>query len=191
KLGSGVTITTGTIQGQGAASLRMVNCDSADTNYRYHKQDFQGTITSENTIKIANVSRKVVSTADVKDYKPVVSDPIIYFNTNLTSQTVTVEVVNDGLTLTDAEIWLEIEYLGTSGFPLSLFSNDRVSDPVFGTPVNQTTSTAAWITTGLSSPVKQKLEVTFTPLEEGVVKCRVYMARASTTVYFDPKVTVS
>ena len=107
------------------------------------------------------------------------------------AQTATVEIITDNVTLTDAEAWLEVEYLGTSGFPLGLFANDRVADPIFGTPANQATSTVDWTTTGLATPIKQKLGVAFTAQEKGLVRARVVVAKASTTVYYDPLITLS
>ena len=61
-----------------------------------------------------------------------------------------VEVVTDTVTLTDAEAWLEVEYLGTSGFPLGVVANDRVVG--LASPANQTSSSVAWTTTGLTTP---------------------------------------
>jgi hypothetical protein len=200
KLGSSVTVATGTFSnagGNGSVEIRLVNCDSADTNYRYHKQNYHGTITQESTIVRTGgasdgttpISRKMVSTANTKIYSPLVMDDIVFWNeTTGSSQTATIEVVTDNVTLTDAECWLEVEYLGTSGFPISSLVNDRVTDDVFGTPANQTTSSETWTTTGLTTPVKQKLAVAFTAQEKGYVRIRVMLAKASTTVYVCPQV---
>jgi len=193
KLGASVALTSGTIPGQGGLRVRFVNCDSAATNYRYQGSEYSGTITHETTIVLlAATSRKMVSTSGSKFSHPLILDDIVVFN-NVTGSaiTVTAEIVNDGLTLTDAEVWLEVEYLGTSGFPISTFINDGLADRLYGTPANQTSSSSGWVTTGLGSPVKQKLEVTFTPQLAGVLKCRVMLARASTTIYVDPQIVVS
>lgn len=199
KLGSSVSITTGSVAGQGGVSVRLVNCDSADTNYRYYKQTYQGTITQETTIVrdsgasdgTTPVSRKMVTTANSKMYSPLESDAITFWNeTTGSSVTATVEVVTDNVTLTDAEAWIEVEYLGTSGFPVSSFASDRAAD-VLATPANQTSSSVTWTTTGLGTPVKQKLAVSFTPAEKGPVKVRVMLAKASTTMYVCPKVDVT
>jgi hypothetical protein len=48
-----------------------------------------------------------------------------------------------------------------------------------------------WTTTGLSSPVKQKMESTFTPQEKGTYIARVCLGRASTTLYVCPKIDES
>jgi hypothetical protein len=195
KLGSSVAITTGSIANPGAFRIQAVNNDSADTNIRYYKQDYQGTITQESTIVRTGgasdgttpISRKMVTTANSKFYSPLVSDPIDVWNETLSALTATVEVVTDNVTLTDAEAWLEVEYLGTSGFPISTLAHDRASN-ILSTPANQTSSAVAWTTTGLGTPVTQKLSVTFTPAEKGWIRFRVHLAKASTTMYFCPEV---
>lgn len=198
KLGASVTVGTGSSTNPGYVEVKLVNSDSADTNYRYHYQYFSGTITHETTIVrtggasdgTTSISRKMVSSANSKFYLPLESDPIVIWNELTTSITVTVHVVTDNVTLTDAECWIEVEELGTTGFPLSVIQSDRAAD-ILATPANQTTSTETWTTTGLTTPVKQKLHVTFTPAEKGPLKVRVMLAKASTTVYVCPKAEVA
>lgn len=197
KLGSSVAVRSGTIGARGGPRIVGINCDSADTQYRYFQSVYEGDETSETTIVRsggaatagASVARKIVTTAGANIHWPYESLPIEFWNETLGSITITVPILTDGVTLTDAEAWIEVEYLGTSGFPLGLFVSDRVSDPIFGTPANQTTdSSSTWTTTGLSSPVKQSLSVTFTPQEKGLIRARVMVAKATTTVYYDPRV---
>lgn len=193
KLGASVAITSGTIPGQGGLRVRAVNCDSAATNYRFQSNEYSGAITSESTIVLlATTSRKMVSTSGSRRAHPLILDDIIIFNQVTGSPiTVTAEIVNDGLTLTDSEVWVEAEYLGDASFPISTFINDKVADILYGTPANQASSSSGWSTGALGSPIKQKLEVTFTPQMAGVLKVRVMLARASTTIYVDPQVVVS
>lgn len=201
KLGSSVTLTTGSSPGQGGSVVRLVNCDSADTNYRYEYQAYQGSIVNETTIVRTSgasdgttpVSRKMVSNANAKFYSPLVDsfdDIIIWNETTGSSKTLTIEVVSDGVTFKDDELWLEVEYLGTSGFPLSSLAHDRKTNPL-ASGTNQDTSSVTWTTTGLSSPVKQKLVATFTPQEKGPIRARVMLAKASSTVYIDHKPTLA
>lgn len=199
KLGASVAITTGNVLGQGGATVRLVNCDSADTNYRYFRKLYQGEIFHEATIVRTDgasdgttpISRKMVTSANSKFESPLVSDPLVVWNeTTGSSVTATVEVVTDNVTLTDAEAWIEVEYLGTSGFPISSTASDRATN-ILTTPANQTTSSVSWTTTGLTTPVKQKLAVSFTPQEKGPIQVRVHLAKASTTMYFDPEVNLT
>lgn len=199
KLGSSVAITTGTNPGQGGPFVRLVNCDSADTNYRYQSHSYQGDIYSETTIVrtsgandgTTSFSRKMVSSANAKFYSPLVLDDIVIWNESTgSSKTLTVEVVSDNVTFKDDELWLEVEHLGTSGFPLSSLVHDRKTD-ILASGTNQDTSSVTWTTTGLGTPVKQKLVATFTPQEKGPIRARVMLAKASSTVYVDPLATVA
>lgn len=201
KLGASVSPATGTIVGQASMTLLMVNCDSVDTNYRLYYQDYCGTITHETTITRTGgatngttpVSRKMVSSANSKFYLPLDLGkpcPLVVWNESTSSLTVTVHVVTDNVTLTDAECWIEIEEPGNSGYPLSVTQSDRAAD-ILVTPANQSTSTEAWTTTGLTTPVYQKLHKTFTPAGKGPFKVRVVLAKPSTTVYVCPKLEVS
>jgi len=196
KAGSSVVFTSGTHPGQAGVIVTVVNCDSADTQNRFFRLDYAGSEIQETTIVRAggatewgaSSGRKIAASANAQQAYPYRSLPMQFANNSLSALTVTILILTDNVTLTDAEAWLEVEYLGTSGFPLGVFASDRVADPIFGTPANQTTdSSSSWTTTGLGTPVKQSLSVTFTPAEKGIVRARVCIAKASTTVYYDPK----
>ena len=178
----------------------MYSCDNADTNYKILIADYAGSIIDETVIVrtggasdgATTISWKMVSTANAKYPVTNLASPeiVVWNETTGSSITVTVEVVTDNVTLTDDECWIEVQYLGTSGYPRSLSASDAKAD-VLATAANQTTSSASWTTTGLTTPVKQKLAVTFTPQEKGFIQARVVLAKASATVYVDPLLTVS
>ena len=197
QLGASVALGTGALT-NGAEQL-LLNSDSADTNYRLERRTLQGTETSETTVVLdasdgtTTYSRKLVSSADAEDVFPMVSARIVgpYNTTVGSSQTATIEIVTDNVTLTDAECWIRLTYMGTSGRPLALAVDDRDADWPLGTPANQTTSSAAWTTTGLGTPVKQALSVSFQAEEEGYLVAEVMLAKASTTVYVNPKIDLT
>lgn len=180
----------------------MHNCDSADTNYRIWQEGYAGSVRSETTLVrtggsgdgTTTLSWKMATSANAEYPLILLESGEIHsewIDTVGAAKTVTVEILHDSTTnLKDDEIWLDVQYLGTTGFPLSLFANDAKAD-VFATAADQTASTATWTTTGLTNPNKQKLAVTFTPQEKGVAICRVMLAKASYTVYVDPMATVS
>lgn len=199
KLGASVVLTTGTNPGPGGTQVDLINCDSGDTITRFQRHRYQGDVYSETTIVrtsggasdgVNPFSRKMVTTANSSFHLPLEGEPIPFWCESTSSQTATIEVVTDNVTLKDSEAWIEIEYLGTSGYPLSVFTSDRAASLV-ATGVNQTTSTTTWTTTGLTTPVKQKLSATFTPSKRGPYIARVMLAKASTTMYYDPKVSSS
>ena len=129
------------------------------------------------------------------------ASPEIYSEYNLVvgvPVTLTVEILHDtsvaagqglgaAFAFREDEIWLEVLQLGTVGFPLGIFVNDAPAD-VLTTPLDQTTSTAAWTTTGMTTPVKQKLSVTFTPQHVGPFICVVHLAAINKVVTICPKV---
>lgn len=180
--------------------VEMYNCDSADTNYRMWIEDFSGSLKSETTIirtggandGTTALSWKMTSNSDSgRTITPLRSPEIAqWIDTTGSPITVTVEMVTDNVTLTDAECWLEVQYLGTSGYPHSTFVNDSTAD-ILATPAAQASSSETWTTTGLTTPVKQKMSVTFTPQEKGYMHAVVRLAKPSTTVYVDPKLTVT
>jgi hypothetical protein len=192
------SLVTGTITS--GARAELYNCDSADTNYRLIVTDYAGSITSETVIVMTGgasdgttpLSWKMVSGANAE--YPLVSlcsPEIVKWNdTTGSAITATVEIITDNVTLTDAECWIEVQYLGTSGFPLSVFVSDAKAD-ILATAANQSSSSVTWTTTGLGTPVKQKLSVTFTPQEKGFLHAVVHLAKASTTVYVDPLLTIT
>lgn len=182
--------------------FEMYNCDSADTNYRLWVEDYAGSIKSETTIvRTGGASDgttpfawRMVSSA-AANYPLIALEtpglPARWNATVGTPITITVEIVHDSLTaLTDAEVWLDVQFLGTTGFPLSVFKSDAKTD-ILATAANQTASSEAWTTTGLTNPNKQKLSVTVTPQEVGFIQAKVHLAKASYTVFVDPKLTVS
>jgi hypothetical protein len=181
--------------------FEMHNCDSGDTNYRLWVQEYSGSIKTETTLVrtggasdgTTGYSFKMATSANANAIvAPLVTPEIIIWNVDVgSSKTVTVEILHDSATnLTDGEIWLEVQHLGTSGFPLSSFVSDAKAD-ILATAADQTTSSETWTTTGMTNPNKQKLSVTFTPQEVGYFQAKVYLAKASKTVYVCPKLTVS
>jgi len=184
----------------------MYNCDNADTNYRLWIVDHAGSIVSETTIVrtggasdgVTGLAWKMAATSDA--HYPLIgieSPEIVRWNDVVASAvTATIEIVHDSQgsgtagRFTDAEVWLEVQYLGTSGYPLSTLIKDCKAD-ILVAAADQTDSTETWATTGLTTPVKQNLSVTFTPQEKGFIHAKVVLARISKTCYVCPKITVA
>lgn len=194
KTGASVVLSSGTMTSKGSYA-KFVNCDSADTTYGYSFQNYFGTVSKETTIVrttppgatngTSAFSRKMVSSPNSKYTAPLESDPIMYWNDTLGSITLTVAIVSSG-SLTNGDIWIEVEELGTSGFPMSVVQTSRGGDSLTpGTTANTTDSTSVWASPP-ATPVYQTMSVTFTPTGKGWISVRVMLAKASATVYFDP-----
>lgn len=251
KLGASVAFTTGTHAGQGGLTVEVVNCDSGDTNYNYYKRCYQGEIFDETAIVRTGgasdgttaLSHRFVSSANTKFYAPLVGPWVSFWNeTTGSAITVATEVLWFGAALLkDDEAWIEVEYLGTSGFPVSSFAHDRAAD-ILTAGANQSASTEPWVgtdrannnlyslndiievqgrlwicTTAGSSDSSEPagyasgsdgssvndggavfragyrltLSKAVTPQEKGVIRARVCLAKASTTLYACPHLEVS
>lgn len=206
KLAAGVAVKTGTWAAPGA-EIWLQNCDSADTNYLFAKSCFAGDVTTETVIVKTSpagssdgttaYSFKMVSSADARyPIIPLTMDiPAVWNNTVGSAVTLTVEIVHDtnvvggqgagtAFAFQDDEIYLGVEYLGNGSFPISSFINDAPAT-IITAAADQASSSVTWTTTGLTTPVKQKLSVTFTPQEKGYFLPKVYLCKASKTVYVD------
>lgn len=193
----------GVLCGAVPASSRIVmrNCDNADTNYRLWIEAGSGGIRDETTIVRAGgasdgttpISWRMSTNANASEFvAPLASDPIYQWNdTTGTGKTLTVEILHDSVTpLTNAEVYVEVCYLGNAGYPLgSTVADGR--DSVLVVATNQDSSSATWTTTGLSNPNKQKLSATFTPQEKGLVSAVVRLAKPSTTIYVCPMAEIA
>lgn len=180
----------------------MHNCASGAQNFRYQAMDYFGSINDDTTViksggstdGVTQYSMKMVTLA-AANYPAgaLVSPelPAVWNATTGSAKTVTVEIVHDSATaLTDSEVWLEVQYLSDSGNPIGTYISDAKSS-VLASSANQTSSAAAWTTTGLTTPNKQKLEVTFTPQMVGYIQAKIYLAKPSKTIYYDNKLTVA
>lgn len=184
---------------------RMHNCDDGNTNYKIWEEDYCGTVKQEITIVrtspagasdgVTPISLKLNTPNAGNASFPLhfLRSPLITKRQNNVGSpiTATIDIIHDSLTnLTNADIWVEVEYLGNSSFPLSTVVTDRVAS-VLATPVDKTVSTSTWTTTGLTNPNKQKLTVTFTPQQKGYVSARVCLALVNKTVYVNPTIDFS
>lgn len=189
------------IGAQGFNRVEMHNCDSADTNYRFIIADKTGSIVQETTLiktsgasdGTTGISWKMVASANAEYPLLLLISPefMLWNETTASAKTITVDILHDSLTnLKDDEVWLDVQYLGTSGFPLGSFINDAKAN-VLATAADQSVDGGTWTTTGMTNPNTQQLSVTFTPQEKGVFICCVMLAKASYTIYVDPLAVVT
>lgn len=199
KLGSAALFFSGVL-GVENGGLDLHNCDSGNTNYRMECYRYHGSIKVETVVVrtggasngTTTISWNMTTLATVGFSYPLESPVFSIWNdTTGSSKTVTVEILHDSVTdLNDDEVWLEVEELGTSGYPVSTIQSDRKAN-ILATAAAQPTSSTTWTTTGLTNPNKQYLSVTFTPQMKGYFQCKVMLAKASKTIYVDPLITVS
>lgn len=198
KLGASVTVATAPTQSSGQG-VRVIGSSDTTNVERNEIYTYAGTLTTETTIKrTAGASDgttaftwKVVTTANAKRTFPFETFEGAVWNTSLVSKTLTVHVITDNVTLTDAEIWVEVEYLASGSTPVTTLITDANATVLTGAANQTSDSGEAWTTTGLGTPLKQALAVTFTPAMVGPIRWKVKVAKASATVYIDPNVDVT
>jgi len=199
KLNSNVTLFTGNAPENNVGAITVELCDSGTKNYKLGRRECGGTLMDEVTyVRTGGASDgttpiawKMVTNANAAGFDGVVSPWMATWIDEIGSaRTLTIEILHDSATaLTNLEIWLEVCTLTTATWPLAALSTDRGSPGLTGTA--QDTSTAEWYTTGITNVNKQRLEVSVTPQLKGVVTARVRCAKASYTVFIDPKIRVT
>jgi len=125
-----------------------------------------------------------------------VSSPWIYQWNETTGGPVTANVYfaqnNSAAALTQEKIWLELEYLGTSGSLAGSLVTTQADTlkSLQGTVANSypTDSTSTW--NGLTTPTKQVMSVTFTPQNKGPIRARVCVAANTVKCYVDPLIVI-
>ena len=179
----------------GAGTIDFLR-SGASGNYLVHSARYSGTLDQETTIVRTGgatdgttpLSWKIVTTANISYSLPFDCPPIAIWNdTTGSAVTATVEGIwGGGAVPLDNDIWLEVEYLGSSSSPQGSFVNDGSPD-LLTTAANQTSSSETWG----GSTTKFKLNVTFTPQQKGWIYARIKCAKASSTFYIDPLVVLS
>jgi hypothetical protein len=111
------------------------------------------------------------------------------------SKTFDLYITNDTADFTDAEVWLEIEYLKDADGALWTLATDQRATITTTAAAQTDDTTSSWNGTGPSFTYKQKLSVTATVGEEGQYRARVAVGVASIAgsryFYVDPKITVT
>lgn len=205
-------ITTG-VPGLGSRAS-LYNCDAGDTNYNLWIADHSGTIVDETSIyrtdgaKVRNQANteigyawKCTTNTNTNEWLiPLKTDPLLRFFPGTAGEqsgwsagapkTVTVEIAHSATAaLTDAQAWLEVEYLNTDAYPQGdIVSTQRANVTV--TPTAAATSSAAW--SGTAQTYRQKLTATIAPQAPGIISVRVCLATGNgVIVYVDPTITVN
>ena len=96
--------------------------------------------------------------------------------------TIAIDVLTEGVQLTDADVWLEVQEVGA---PKGTFYRSRVAP--LATPKALAVSGAIWSTSGMSAPRPQRVSLTFTPQVAGLALWKITFARPNTVMCVDPK----
>lgn len=129
KLTSNIGIfNSSTSNGLGAA-VNLVTSDSSGTNYRQESYTYQGTQVASTsiyrssgaTIGSTNISWNITTTTNSTWILPYEAFPISIWNTTLgsTISVIVYGLVNAATVPNNDQIWMDVEYMGSSGSPLA------------------------------------------------------------------------
>jgi hypothetical protein len=198
KLGSGGALAAA-IPSYGAQEVYIIHSDNGDRNYRNEKHSYACSLTTETAIVRAGgasdgttaIAWKFVTVATAIKEAAFMSIPITFWNdsTGGAPRIITIEGVwDDAATPLNTDIWLEVSYLGTNGFPLAKFVSTTLADNLATSATNYPPGDGTW-TGGMIMTFA--MSVTITPMEKGPVTIYVRAAKPSATFYIDPRPIVT
>jgi hypothetical protein len=196
KLPSTVTINAAPTGGIGKAEFTLIDCDNGAVNYRNEKHGYAGDLTTETTIvrtggatdQTTPVAHKIITTSGASWAFPFTSLPLHTKWNDTVGSPVTVTVYGiwgGGAVPNKEDIWIDVEYHGSSGSPLGSIATSGNADVLASAACDTDTSTWGGSTT------KFKMVATFTPQLKGPYTVYVRCGKASSTFYIDPKAVLS
>lgn len=193
-------ITPAAVQTTQSGGVTFVRADSGATNYRTEKYAYEGQQTIETTIVRTGgasdgttpIAWKLLTTANAKPDFPYTSLPISIWNDTPASNVVVTVfgIWGGGAVPNNDDVWIEVEYLGSSATPQGSFATTGKADVLAANAATTADGGSAWggsttafkIIATLSSPQ---------PGLKGPITVRVKVGAASQTIYIDPKVVLS
>jgi hypothetical protein len=173
-------------------SVQLQNCDSAATTYRQVIIEYVGTQQTSVAIfragSIANdgtnsFSMQLVTTANSSYAYPFESQEIIFWNNTIgVPRTLTLYFTSATAGLTNADIWMGVEYQNSSTTPQGIYDNSTRVAPLAASSAITTDGVSSW-TGGLGN--NYRINLTFTAQLRGPVRVKVIVARPSLTVNCD------
>jgi hypothetical protein len=145
------TATFGTPANVG--QIILINCDSGSAIYRNELYDYAGTQTTETTVVrtggtsdgTTSVSWKIATTANaVWSFPMELSQNPIWNVTTGANVSVTIEGIWNAAALpNNDDLWMDVEYMGTSGNPLGVWNMGSKASPISSNAA-LTASTQGW-----------------------------------------------
>jgi len=177
----------------------VYNSGTGDNHYLFGYHNALGSITAI-TGKYASggakydgtngVSWQIDTTASASYLTPFFTPWIDLYHSGTSAITPKLEILRDGSATAydNDEVWAEFSYQGTSGSTKATIVDDRMA--LAGTPAAQTTGdlgAGGWTGEGGTAWFgKLHTASTITPAEIGMLRARVCVGVASSTVYVDP-----
>ena len=199
KLGTGIALYSGSVPLLGG--IECWNCAAGDQHYHVRHENKLGALVCDTGIYANDgasydgtnrVSWKIVTTASASFNVPYQSPWVDVYHDGTSAITPYLEILRDGsaTAFTDAEVWVEFSYQGTTGSTRATIVRDKKG--LLASAANQTASSLGasdW--TGENATAwfgKLAPNASFTPAEIGHIRARVCVGAASATVYVDPQI---
>jgi len=182
------------------AVLDVIDCDDGTITSRRGltvREAYQGTVAtveSEYRSSGANdgyvdYSWKLVSNSNAKEFTQALEVNDIVCEVESGSQTITVYVAGSA-SLNNDDFWIEVDSPSEEVSPTAQGKFRTTKPDPLATPTALTLDTSStWNGSGVGT--KQKIEVAISPTIAGTVTVRCYLAKPSTTVYVDPKISTT
>lgn len=184
----------------GGCEITLIRSDNVDSNYRIQKNAYTGVVmteaasfriggASDGTTPICWYITPSSGTINANSFAFECPPITIWNETVGTPITVTLEgLYEDPTPPANDIIWIDVEYLGTSGFPLGNRATTARAT-MLETPTTYSTSSAVWNTDGMTS---FSMAVTITPEEKGPITIYVRAKSPPTSYYYVcPKPVIS
>jgi hypothetical protein len=197
KIASSVT-RFGTTSAGSNDAVELVNCyDGTNTINEYYSS--AGKVLTERTIVVTGGATDDIGTFSLKMVSASTGLSkwgygldTFWFDVENTatgsSKTATVEI-NSSAALNNDDIFLTLEYQGTSSSPVASFATS-LPTTLLTANAAITTSSQTW-TSSPATPAPQKIQITFTPQVAGRVRGKITLGKISTTVYVNPVITIT
>lgn len=183
--------------GNPGAEIIAVNVGAANANYQFGHVEFKGAAVQDTGVYrtggasnggVTPLSWKLSSSADARWLTGEYLGPEMAIHCDTTgAKTLTVEVLTDGVTLTNRDFGLEVSYLGSSTNCAGSLKR-TIDEDYTGSATNLDSSSVSWTgTSGFTNPIRQKVSAPITVEKAGLIVVRPILSRASTVVYVDPE----
>jgi hypothetical protein len=205
KLNSSVTLVSAASNLASNWTVSPVRSDSGATAYKSARYALEGTETTETSItRVGGASdptgqaqsRKIVTTANSQWLRPFKAEPYAIWNA-VTGANVTVTIygtINAGALPNNDDIWMEVEYLGSSASPLGTIVNTTKAN-LLAANAAVASDSSTWNGGGSGagwSPFKLTATLTSPqPGTAGLIYVRPSIAKPSTAFYLDPNPVLS
>lgn len=197
RVASGVTrFATPTSGGNAHDEVELVNCYDG-TNVISERYTAAGSIITDRASYLSGGAQDDVGAYSFKLASSTRCDfaafPVECFTFDVentlvgSARAASVEIISSG-SLNNNDITLLLQYMGTSGSPIANFAQSLAS--VLTAAASLPASANTWISPP-ATPVKQLLQVSFTPTAAGRVRGVVRLGKVSANVWVNPQMTIT